>query len=82
MLDLPPSLPPLFLSLSLLNPQGNSSLNKLLSEKNPSVAEFMSTVLSIHEKFSLMIKEVFSSHKSFSSALDKVCLRRSTLHIM
>ena len=50
------------------------------------MAEFMSTVLSIHEKFSLMIKEVFSSHKSFSSALDKVhvhvCLYRSTLHII
>ena len=44
----------------------------MLLEKNPSVAEFMSTVLSIHEKFTHMIREVFGSHKAFVSALDKV----------
>ena len=36
----------------------------------------MSTVLSIHEKFSLMISEVFGSHKAFINALDKVRIIR------
>ena len=40
------------------------------------MAEFMSTVLSIHEKFSLMISEVFGSHKAFINALDKVRIIR------
>ena len=47
-------------------------MRKLHIEKNPNVVEFMTNVVAIHSKFTLMTKEVFGCHRMFFSSLDKV----------
>ncbi len=51
---------------------GEASLRKLSVEGAPSVVEFMTSVLTTHGKFSLMVNNVFSEHEDFRNALNRV----------
>ena len=51
---------------------GNQALRQLYEDKSYSVSDFMGVVLKIHGKYREMVTSVFSSHKDFMSALDRV----------
>ena len=46
----------------------------LPSSQSGNVGEFMSAVLGIHSHYHQLVTDIFSSHKQFHSALDRVSI--------
>ncbi len=51
---------------------GLVALKQLQEDKSSGIKEFVGTILRIHFKYHNMVTSIFSSHKDFTSALDRV----------